>query len=207
MIRSLDDAWKWYSDVRSLAYDMKKLAGKWNDPHFQKVLRRDNRLRGRTSSELRDRASGILDDLNDLAVLVLFSVFEVTVRDRAKADVDRETAAIQHPAVMRAARDLEEAIENGSFGRVTESYKSMDVDLTAQVNQVRKFRNWVAHGRRGRPENSVEPQAAMDRLRRYLARLEEVETAAEMQPPADAPVADAASYARPRLTRVWIVYG
>jgi hypothetical protein len=70
-----------------------------------------------------------------------FSVFEATVRERAKADVDRETASIQHPAVLRAIRDLKEAIENGSFGRITESYKTMDVDLTEQVNQVRKFRN------------------------------------------------------------------
>jgi hypothetical protein len=138
-------------------------------------------------------ADAILEDLDDLAVLVLFSVFEVTVRDLAKADVDRETAALQHPAVMRAVRDLKEAIENGSFGRVTESYKSMDVGLTAQVNQVRKFRNWVAHGRRGRPENSVEPEAAMDRLRRYLARLEEVEKAATVGLLPEAPEPGAAS--------------
>lgn len=131
-----------------------------------------------------DRADAVLDNLNDLAVLVLFSVFEATVRDRAKADVDRETAAIQHPAVMRAVKDLEEAIENGSFGKITESYKSMDVDLTEQVNQVRKFRNRVAHGRRNEPENSVEPEGAIDRLRRYLSRLEGVEKAATMGPSA-----------------------
>jgi hypothetical protein len=193
MIRSIDDAWKWYSDVRTLAYDMKKLARKWNDPVLQEVLGRDNRLRERTSGELRDRADAILDDLDDLAVLVLFSVFEVTVRDRAKADVDRETAAIRHPAVMRAVRDLKEAIENGSFGRVTDSYKAMDVDVTEQVNQVRRFRNWVAHGRRGRPENSVGPDAAMDRLRRYLERLEEVEKAVTSESLPDTPAPEAAS--------------
>ncbi len=53
----------------------------------------------------------------------------------------------------------------------------MDVDLTAQINQVRKFRNRVAHGRRDEPENRVEPEGAVDRLRRYLARLAEVEAA------------------------------
>jgi hypothetical protein len=193
MIGSIDDAWEWYSAVRMLAYDMKKLAGKWDTPELQEVLGRDNRLRERTAAELMNGAIAILEDLDDLAVLVLFSVFEVTVRDRARADVDRETAGIQHPAVMCAVRDLKEAIENGSFGRVTESYKSMDVDLTAQVNQVRKFRNWVAHGRRGRPENSVDPEAAMDRLRRYLARLEEVEKAATMELLPDAPEPRAAS--------------
>jgi hypothetical protein len=193
MIRTLDDAWNWYGAVKALAEDMRKLAGKWDNPELQQVLSRDNRLRERTAGELRDRANAILDDLDDLAVLLMFSVFEATVRDRARSDVDRETASIQHPAVLRAVKDLKDAIENGSFGRVTESYKTMNVDLTEQVNQVRKFRNWVAHGRRGRPQNSVVPDAAIERLRRYLARLEEVEKAATMGLPPIAPEPGAAS--------------
>lgn len=178
MIQTLDDAWNWYGAVKTLAEDMRKLAGKWDYPELQQVLGRDNRLRERTAGDLMDRAEATLEDLDDLAVLLMFSVFEASVRDRAKADVDRETVSIQHPAVLRAVKDLKDAIENGSFGRVTESYKTMDVDLTEQVNQVRKFRNWAAHGRRGEPENSVRPDAAIERLRRYLARLEEVEKAA-----------------------------
>ena len=192
MIRSLDDAWKWYGAVRTLAYDMRKLAGIWDNQELHEVLSRDDRLRGRAAADLMKGANAILDDLDDLAVLVLFSVFEVTVRDRAKADVDRETVSIQHPAVLRAVKDLKEAIENGSFGRVTESYKAMDVDLTEQVNQVRKFRNWVAHGRRGEHENRVEPRGAIDRFRRYLERLEEVEKAAMTGPSPNAPGPDAA---------------
>lgn len=180
MIRTLDDAWNWYGAVKTLAEDMRKLAGKWDNAELQQVLSRDNRLRERTAGELRDRANAILNDLNDLAVLLMFSVFEATLRDRAKEDVDRETVSIQHPAVLRTVKDLKDAIENGSFGRVTESYKMMDVNLTEQVNQVRKFRNWVAHGRRGEPENSVRPDTAIERLRRYPVRLEEVEKAATM---------------------------
>jgi len=56
----------------------------------------------------------------------------------------------------------------------------MDDDLTTQVNQVRKFRNWVAHGRRDEPENSVDPKAAKGRLDLYLQRLAELEVAGEM---------------------------
>jgi hypothetical protein len=148
MIQSLDDAWEWYLAVRTLALDLSRLAEKWNDPALEGVLGRDNRLRHRTKEDLLYRAKRILDDLDDLAVLVLFSVFEADVRARASADIERETSSIQHPALLRAIDDLKEAIENGSFGRVTEAFKAMDVDLTTQVNQVRKFRNWVAHGRR-----------------------------------------------------------
>jgi hypothetical protein len=189
MIESLEGAWKWYQAVRTLALDMRRLAAKWNEPALWDTLGRDNRFQDLSAADLKDRAETVLEDLNPLAVLVLFSVFEVTVRDRVKADVDRETETIQHPALARAVRNLKEDIENGSFGRVIESYKSMDVDLTAQVNQVRKFRNWVAHGRRGkRPENSVQPESAMERLRGYLAKLEEIEQSRAIVLPPDAPV-------------------
>ena len=45
MIRTLDDAWNWYGAVKTLAEDMRKLAGKWDNAELQQVLSRDNRLR------------------------------------------------------------------------------------------------------------------------------------------------------------------
>jgi len=66
---------------------------------------------------------------------------------------------MRHPAVLSAIKNLKDSIENGSFAKLTEAYKKMDGDLTTQVNQVRKFRNWVAHGRRDEPENSVDQKA------------------------------------------------
>jgi hypothetical protein len=60
---------------------------------------------------------------------------------------------MRHPAVLSAIKNLKDSIENGSFAKITEAYKKMDDDLTTQVNQARKFRNWVAHGRRDEPEN------------------------------------------------------
>ncbi|MGZ3380220.1 MAG: hypothetical protein ACXVBB_08120 [Isosphaeraceae bacterium] len=184
MIQSLDDAWKWYTEVKKIANDMRHLAGIWDEPALETVLSRDGRLRHRTAADLKDAVNTILgtdeEDLNDLAVLVLFSVFEATVRARAKADVDRETALMRHPAVLSAIKNLKDSIENGSFAKITEAYKKMDGDLTTQVNQVRKFRNWVAHGRRDEPENSVDPKAAKGRLDFYLQRMAELEAAGEM---------------------------
>jgi hypothetical protein len=149
------------------------LAGKWDDPALAEFLGRHNRLRNRTAADLQDMAKTILEDLDDLAVLVLFSVFEATVRAQAGADVDREMALIRHVAVLEAVKDLKEAIANGSFAKLTTAFKRKDTDLMTQVNQVRKFRNWVAHGRRGVPENNTTPQDAFDRLRRYLELLAE----------------------------------
>lgn len=184
MIRSLDDAWAWYDAVNTLALAMRSLARiwqeLWDNPESHEILRRSDRLRELTDLDLARHAEIVRDDRDDLAVLILFSVFELTVRDRARLAVDRETQTIQHPAVLRAVKDLKDAIENGSFSRITESYKAVDKDLTTQVDQVRKFRNWVAHGRRGEPENRTNPEDAKKRLQRYLQGLEELESAEAM---------------------------
>ena len=74
MIESLEDAWEWYRAVRTLAFDMKRLAEKFDLPEWQEVLTRDNRLRDRSAADFQDMSTTILDDLDDLAqVLVLFS--------------------------------------------------------------------------------------------------------------------------------------
>jgi len=171
MIESLQDAWKWYESVWDLAHDMEHLAGCCDTPEWTAAMMLDSRLSKRTAAELRDMANAILDDIDDLAVLVLFSVFEASVRAQAVADVDREVGRISHVAILRAIEDLKDAIENGSFAKVTRAFKRMDTDLTAQIDQIRKFRNWVAHGRRDEPENRTNPKDAFDRLSRYLRLL------------------------------------
>jgi hypothetical protein len=104
-------------------------------------------------------------------VLLLFSVFEALVRDQVLADVVNELPQPQQPALRHAVTALKEGIEHGSFFRVLEAYKGMDVNLIEEVNQVRRYRNWVAHGRRGGIDNAVDPKTAYDRLQRFLARL------------------------------------
>ena len=43
--------------------------------------------------------------------------------------------------------------------------------LVTQVDQVRDYRNWVAHGRRDAPTNNIPPQVAYERLKEFLAVL------------------------------------
>jgi hypothetical protein len=66
-----------------------------------------------------------------------------------------------------------EDIQSGSFGRVTERFKSMDPNLVEEVNQVRIYRNWVAHGRRTERPAAVTPEKAYDRLTRFLKKMTE----------------------------------
>ena len=60
MIQSLDDAWKWYTAIRTIAYDMRHLAGIWDEPALETVLSLDDRLRHRTAADLKDAVNTIL---------------------------------------------------------------------------------------------------------------------------------------------------
>jgi hypothetical protein len=54
----------------------------------------------------------------------------------------------------------------------TESYKDLDPDTRTLVDQVRHYRNWVAHGRRGLVKNNVDPEVAIRRLEKFLELLD-----------------------------------
>ena len=134
----------------------------WNDLPWTGELGRDNRLRSLTSAEILNDSQTVVDDLDDLCVLLLFSVFEATIRELVLAEVEAELPPLRHVAIKRALEEMKEGIEHGSFFNVLEPYKSFDADLIEHVNQVRRYRNWVAHGRRTEQPAVVNPTTAYD---------------------------------------------
>lgn len=173
MIASLDDAWRWYEAARGLARTMGRLGEKhWDKLPWDGDLGRDDRLKELTAAEVCDDSRTVLDDLDDLCVLLLFSVFEAAIRERVLAEIEEELSALRHVAIKRAITEMRESIENGSFYKVLEPYKIGDADLVEKVNQVRRYRNWVAHGRRSDQPAAVNPTMAYDRLKRFLVYFE-----------------------------------
>jgi hypothetical protein len=169
VIASLDDAWRWYESAGLLARKMERLGDKhWNNLPWDGDLGRDNHLRDLTSTEILNASQAVQDDLDDLCVLLLFSVFEATIREQVLAEVEAELLPLRHVAIKRALAEMKEGIENGSFFRVLEPYKDIGVNLVEEVNQVRRYRNWVAHGRRTEQPAAVTPATAYDRLKRFL---------------------------------------
>jgi len=107
--------------------------------------------------------------MDDLAILVLFSVFESEVRQRVLETVDPIVNDITHPVILHAIQNARDTIESGSFFKVLEPFKRPETsDLIEQVNQIRRYRNWVAHGRRGEPTEGVNPRMAYVRLTQLL---------------------------------------
>lgn len=172
MIATLDEAWRWYEAARALAHTTERLGRLWDVLPWESALGRDNHLRHVTAVDILSGSQTILDDLNDLCVLLLFSVFEATIRERVLAEVDAERALLRHVSVKRAVLEMREGIENGSFYKVLEPYKISDADLVEEVNQVRRYRNWVAHGRHTNQPELVSPAMAYDRLKRFLDHLD-----------------------------------
>jgi hypothetical protein len=171
VIASLDDAWGWYEAARRLARTMGRLGEKhWDDLPWDGDLGRDDRLNEVTSADLLGDSQTILDDLDDLCVLLLFSVFEAAVRERVRAQVDAELPPLHHAFIKRALDQMREGFEQGSIFEVLETFKGTDDALREQVNQVRRYRNWVAHGRRTTQPDAVTPRTAYDRLKRFLDR-------------------------------------
>lgn len=181
---TLQDAWNWYQATRASLRHIERLAEKhWGALPWDGDLGRDQLLRDVTGPDVLREAQTGQQPLADLAVLVLFSVFESVVRGVVRSQVADEAAALRHPSLVYAAQDAVTAINEGSFFRVLEPYKGLDAGLIEEVNQVRRYRNWVAHGRRGDPPGSpalrIEPRTAFERLNRFLAII--------MPPPAAPP--------------------
>jgi hypothetical protein len=172
-MNTLDEAWRWYQSADRQVRLLKRLADRhWNELPWSGILGRDDRFRSLRAADLSEESNTILKPLDDLAVLVLFSVFEMLVRERVLRDMKPEAARLQHLALKHAVEEAEEGIAEGSFFRVLEPFKKLNPDLVEQVNQVRRYRNWVAHGRRGEHPFFVTPHSAYERLARFLALLD-----------------------------------
>lgn len=170
---SLDDAWKWYNDTKRSLTLVRRLANKhWGSWDAESGIGRDDLFRNVASDRLASEMATAAGHLEDFAVFALFAAFEAEVRGRLLADTDQQRAAVSHTALRFWMSEAEQSFLSGSFFRVLESLKEPELnDLIEQVNQVRRYRNWVAHGRREEPEAAVAPPEAYRRLRAFLDAL------------------------------------
>lgn len=172
MITSLDEAWSWYQSAKEMLQTTQRLGLKhWNDLPWTGPLGQDNRLRHLEATHLIEKSKRAAEELDDLGVFLLFSIFEAEFRGQAQADLAAQRAVAKHPVMQHAARTLLEAVRKGPLVRVLAAYKPADPNLVEEVNQVRKYRNWIVHGRRREKPTTVTPEMARDRLQRFLTLL------------------------------------
>jgi hypothetical protein len=156
---------------------MRRLGEKhWDHPSLENAsIWQDDRFKMLEATEIVAETTDSLKPIADLAVVVLFSVFESRVRDYLIEQIEPQAGRITDPILQEAAEDAIQGVKEGSFyRRVLEPLKNqhrVSANLITQVDQVRDYRNWVAHGRRQAPTNNVTPEVAYDRLSEFLAAL------------------------------------
>jgi hypothetical protein len=173
-MKTLEEAWKWYDETKRPIRLVRRLAQRyWADLPWDGKLENDDQFKLIEAGKLDIDADFTLSQLDDLAVLVLFAVFESMVRGLMITEISAEIdeKGISHTMLLRSFKDLVQQVGEGSFFRVVEPYKALDPNLVEEVNQVRRYRNWVAHGRRGDQPEIVSPLTAYQRLRRYMKLL------------------------------------
>jgi hypothetical protein len=178
-MNTLADAWNWYEATKRNLGRMQRLGRKhWGDASLEGAsLWQDDHFKRLEASDIVAETTASLKPIDDLAVVVLFSVFESHVRDYLVARIKPEAADLSDPILKEAANDAIQGVEEGSFfRRVLQPLKEqghVSADLVTQIDQVRDYRNWVAHGRRERVSdmNNVTPRMAYERLQEFLAVL------------------------------------
>ena len=177
-MNTLADAWNWYlATKRSLGRHAPPRRKALEQPHVlaDTSIRQDDNFRMLEARDIIDESKTSLEPIDDLAIVVLFSVFESRVRDHLLERIKPHAAVIRDPILIDAAEDAIRGVGEGSFfSRVLEPLKKqqdLPADLVTLVDQVRDYRNWVAHGRREVPTNNVTPQMAYERLSKFLEAL------------------------------------
>ena len=175
-MKTLQEAWDWYQCTKTNLERMWRLGRRhWNTDALQGTsIRSDERFKHLEADEILQGSSKALEPIDDLAVLVLFSVFESAVREHLERTV-KPLAAKLNGTVLEYAADLAlDGIRQGSFAnQVLEPLKTQGriaSELCEEVNQVRKYRNWVAHGKRGSGDkvDNVTARLAFERLKECL---------------------------------------
>ncbi|MHB1560250.1 MAG: hypothetical protein ACYC61_22595 [Isosphaeraceae bacterium] len=170
---TLQEAWIWDQETRRVLRVAKRLGDlHWDRLPWDGELGKDEELKPFQGAQVAGQADRALAQLDDLAIVLFFSVFESTVRERIRAEVGVEKLTLQHPVLRCAADEAEQSLDRGSFHRVLELLKKYDPNLVEQVRQVRRYRNWVSHGRRGQRPSPFNARSAYARLNAFLERLE-----------------------------------
>ena len=181
-MRNLEAAWVWYDHSRTLLRLTHRLGTRyWAELDWDGPLGRDELFKHLEGDQIQEMAHLVLAEFDDLAIFVFFSVFESAVRQQVADDLASEITGLKHPALQRSARRMLQNIEEGSFYQnVLELFKqdgrepgSLAVNsLVEEVSRVRRYRNWVAHGRKVKERPSpMAPKDAHDTLQAFLTHI------------------------------------
>jgi hypothetical protein len=161
-MKTLKDAWLWYESARTNLLRMRRLGTHhWGDESLKNAsIWLDDRFKEVEAIDIERETDLAIKPLEDLGVLVLFSVFEAAVRDHLEGIIRPMTGNLGHPILEHAAEKVLEGIKQGSFANQV---------LTPLQDQGR-----IAHGKREPRDPSIinlDAKEAFERLKEFLETL------------------------------------
>ena len=180
----MEDAWSWHDHNRILLKMMKRIGEHyWEELPWNGKLGNDDLFRSRDGFAVRSMAEEVLGEFDDLAIFVMFSVFESIVRREVAANLQPEIKQLQRPILRRSAEQLLKNIEEGSFHTNILELHKLDGKVPANqainslveaISRVRYYRNWVAHGRKidAKTPHPISPKDAFETLQAFLTHFQ-----------------------------------
>src|SRR5947207_2805737 len=106
-MKTLMDAWKWYQSARTNLVRMRRLGERhWGDESLRNAsIWSDDRFKEVEAGDIVTETDFAIRPLEDLGVLVLFSVFEAAVRDHLEGVIKPMTGKLGHPILEHAAEN------------------------------------------------------------------------------------------------------
>jgi hypothetical protein len=168
---TLEDAWRWHETTKRHINLFGRIGQKyWDGLAWDGPLGRDDKLKSLESGVIVEEFRFCVAHLDDFAILVLFSAFESAVREQVLSMIENERSQSDRPLVARILDEARQETKRGRILRVLGFFKNQDAGLVEKVNQVRRYRNWVAHGRRTIRPAAVDPTEAYERLKEFIDR-------------------------------------
>jgi hypothetical protein len=163
----LEDVWRWYR----LCRDAFRAAGTAVERglHF---VPDGSELSLETASSAVSRLKHAQDELDDLVILALFAVFEREAIAAIEDVRDSATTFLQDRVERELVSEALSDVEEWRLVELLDVFKGVVEPATVGlVKQVKRTRDWVAHGKKGARPLNLNPGDAHARLRRFLEEL------------------------------------
>ncbi len=169
MSNPLDPIWASYQTSRE-ALKVVRRCVLLGEPHRDRPFRNTS-FHKQHARGLAKRLREAEAQMNDLVVLSLYAAFEARLRDHVarRAGLLRGVARPDQEFGETLAQEFSEYFGGSRFGKLIElSSHAVGQGLIEGAGNIRKFRHWLAHGRRGPTPPSVTPLAAYTSLTKFL---------------------------------------
>jgi hypothetical protein len=106
-MNTLADAWEWYHSTQRNLTRTQRIGRKYWDEIAGQVpsIGQDDDFKMLEAEDIETETTASLIPIDDLAVVVLFSVFEAAVRSHVVAMIGPEAAGLARPILKHAAND------------------------------------------------------------------------------------------------------